>query len=426
MSQETHLPSLIGLPPPRHSHPPMRVFVHLVHGFGGSRWAEAWAKGQMTGILEPLPYGYHQAADENCIVLFSQDGAEGGVVAFLRLGLRRLLGFDLIHTWRNRKRLLSDEIDVVWTHTELEHLAVLLLWRCMARKRRRPKLIAQSVWLYDRWHQLSRAKRWLFAKLLAQADVLSVLSPENFKVAQQLFPRQRVEFIRFGIDSMAMIPAVRREASHPLRILALGRDMHRDWATLIAAVGNWERCEVKIGGKKIPRGLVADVANVALVEPATARDIPDLFAWADLMILPLKRNLHASGITVLAEAVSSGVPVICTDTGGLRAYFSDDEVYYVPPTDPRALRLAVEELGGNTQMRFSLAKKAQQRMIAEELNSRAYARRHREISFELVYGKTDPAVSGYESIRDSDNQQSVSAAHAYQAVATAKRHAQLS
>jgi hypothetical protein len=32
--------------------------------------------------------------------------------------LRRIVGFDLIHAWRNRKGLFA--ADIVWTHTELK------------------------------------------------------------------------------------------------------------------------------------------------------------------------------------------------------------------------------------------------------------------------------------------------------------------
>jgi hypothetical protein len=35
------------------------------------------------------------------------------------------------------------------------------------------------------------------------------------------------------------------------------------------------------------------------------------------MIMSLKPNLHASGITVILESIILGVPVVCTDSGGL-------------------------------------------------------------------------------------------------------------
>ncbi len=55
------------------------------------------------------------------------------------------------------------------------------------------------------------------------------------------------------------------------------------------------------------------------------------------MCVPLKHNKHASGITVVQEAVLSGVPVVATLRAGLDAYFSHDEIRYVQPDNPIAL-----------------------------------------------------------------------------------------
>ncbi len=62
-----------------------------------------------------------------------------------------------------------------------------------------------------------------------------------------------------------------------------------------------------------------------------------MFDWADLVVVPLKPNLHASGITVIEEAVILGLPVICSHAGGLEAYFSAEEVFYVEGGGSRAI-----------------------------------------------------------------------------------------
>ena len=101
----------------------MRVFVFLGHGFGARQWTERWSNGEIPGLNERLPYGYHHAAGKDCIVEYSEDANENRLTELARRGMRRLLGCDLVHAWRNRKALFA--ADVVWTHTELEHLAVL-------------------------------------------------------------------------------------------------------------------------------------------------------------------------------------------------------------------------------------------------------------------------------------------------------------
>jgi glycosyltransferase involved in cell wall biosynthesis len=360
----------------------IKVFVHLVHGFGVNRWSEAWAKGEMPGILDKLPYGYYHAADDQYEIHYSEDVNESWVTRFIRLALRRALGFDLLHAWRNRVGL--HEADIVWTHTELEHLAALCLWR-LTNPVSRPRLIAQSVWLYDRWSEYSPPKRWLYKTLLAKADILTVLSPDNLARARELFPNKPVEFVRFGIDSGAIRPAVKRIRHKPLRVLSLGRDMHRDWDTLIQAIkpcGDWH---LRIAATQNAPGLAAQSDKIELIKATTAKEVFDLYAWADLVVLPLRANMHASGITVLAEAALSGVPVIASDTGGLRSYFSGREVKYVAVGDFLALRHAIRALADDDDLRFRLACAAQERILSDDLSSKSYALRHREISDRLLF-----------------------------------------
>lgn len=360
----------------------VRVFVHLVHGFGAKRWSEAWARGELPGILDRLPYGYYHAADDHYDVQYSEDGYESRATRFVRLALRRALGFDLLHAWRNRVGLCG--ADIVWTHTELEHLAVLCLWR-LTSPAPRPRLIAQSVWLYDRWNSFSAPKRWLYKALLAQADILTVLSPDNLIKARELFPDTPVEFVRFGIDSGSIVPAVRRIRHRPFRVLSLGRDMHRDWNTLIEAIRPCDDCHLRIASTQNAPRFGSTSGNIELVRPTTSREVFDLYAWADIVALPLRANLHASGITVLAEAALSGVPVIASDTGGLRSYFSNREVRYVPVGDSLAMRKAIRDLADDDNLRFQLARAAQERILSDDLSSKAYARRHRDISARLLF-----------------------------------------
>ena len=362
----------------------LRVFVLLAHSFGAQSWRDRWRRGELAGIQEQLPYGYFHCDGEYCQVRYSEDAPENPLIRFLRMSLRRLLGFDVIHAWSNRQGIR--DADVVWTHTELEHLAVLLLFRLGLARQGRPKLIAQSVWLYDRWHQLSALRRWAYRRLLVGADILTTLSPENLEIARQLFPTQRVELVTFGIDSSEMRPARRREIRRPVHILSLGNDMHRDWDTLIKACRGWNECDVKIGGKRIGRSLrrhTRNFSNLEIVTPGSTAELRQLYEWADLVVIPLKHNSHVSGITVISEAIISGVPVICTDTGGLRSYFSGDEVRYIPLAEPDHLRIAIEELSRNDDLRFAIARRAQARIVNSDLNSRAFAHRHYELSRSL-------------------------------------------
>ena len=94
-----------------------QVHVHLFYGADPSRYR----KGENIGCL----YGYHHAESAEFALDYSRDQHEIAPVRFVRRALKAALGFDFIHTWRNRRAILQS--DVIWTHTEQEHLAVALL-----------------------------------------------------------------------------------------------------------------------------------------------------------------------------------------------------------------------------------------------------------------------------------------------------------
>ena len=56
---------------------PVRVFVHLAHGFGASRWRAKWDRGEIVGLNDRLPYGYFRAEEYGCSVEYSEDGRDG-------------------------------------------------------------------------------------------------------------------------------------------------------------------------------------------------------------------------------------------------------------------------------------------------------------------------------------------------------------
>jgi glycosyltransferase involved in cell wall biosynthesis len=371
---------------PSTNHLTPRVFVFLAHGFGAS-----WARGELPGINEAMPYGYHHGREEGCIINYSEDTPEGSFRRLMRLGLRRWLGFDMIHAWRNRNRLRN--ANVIWAHTELESLAALALLR-LQRGASRPRMIAQSIWLYGRWPELGLLKHWLYRRLLRHADVLTVQCEANQVAARRLFPDAHVQMVRFGTDIDKAVPVKPRPLHHPIRILSLGRDMHRDWATLIGAVGHLPEFEVRIGAAKIDRRLAASGGNLKLVKPPSEQ-LAELYQWADLLVIALKPNIHISGITVLTEATLFGVPVVCTDTGGLREYFDDKCVRYVPVGDAEAMRRAINELVANDSLRFELARNAQAHLIESDLSTRDRAKRLASLSRSLLSNNLEESGEGH-------------------------------
>lgn len=373
---------------------PIRVFVHLAHGFGAAQWQAKWDRGEIIGLNERLPYGYFWAQENGCVVEYSEDCREIALGAAFRLGVRLLLGFDFVHAWRNRRGICAAEI--VWTATESQYLAVLLLLRCRSRGHR-PKVIAQSIWLFDSWSRLARLKRSLYSRLIADAAVLTVHSEEGLKVARALFPRQRSMFMPYGIRADGMVSRAQRIVRPPIRVLSAGSDRHRDWATLVAALRDRADAELRIVAPRLPAGLKLG-ANVSLVHPKTNQEYVDLYHWADVVALALNPNLHGSGITVIEEATVLGVPVVVTDIGGLSSYFSDQEIRYVPATHPAAMREAIVALADDDDERVRMVERAQRRMLEAGLTSRGFAQRHAELSRQLLCDANLPVEEGSRSL----------------------------
>lgn len=354
------------------------AFVHVAYGYDARKWRENWRAGKVPGLNEEFPYGYHRAAQYGAHVAYATDHPESKPTKFLRYGLRAILGFDFLHAWRNREEIFRSH--VVWTHTESQSLAILALFA--VSKRARPKLIGQAVWLIDEWRRLNPLRKWLFKKLLAKADILSFLSPLNAARAAKLFPNTRIEFLKFGINpDYPTLPRTKPEG-RKIRVLSAGNDRHRDWATLIEAADKATDIELRIlSGTYKPRGAHA---NITVLKVDNNRDLFAQFEWADMIMLPLKPNFHASGITVLEEAAILGVPAISTKAGGLEAYFPQGDVLYVEPGNAGQIRDTVRKLAADPELREALVANSKRRLTAAGLTSSDYARRHVELTRELL------------------------------------------
>ncbi|MBB2201007.1 glycosyltransferase family 4 protein [Gluconacetobacter tumulisoli] len=361
---------------------PIRAFVQLSYGYGATTWHARWQEGRILGLNEEYAYGYLRASEPGFTVTQSEDAPEGVPGRLVRYSVRLLLGFDFIHAWRNRAAIFAS--DVVWTHTESQSLAVQLLLRLFPR-RRHPRTIAQSVWLIDRWSTESRKNRFVFRNLLSRADILTFLSPCNMAQAASLFPDQRVVLMEFGIriDEMIARPPHSPAPGTPVRVLSLGNDRHRDWTTLLQATSDLP-CQVTVATTdRAARRTLATAAHVTLATLSNNTELFDLYDQADLVVVPVGPNQHASGITAIQEATARGVPVIATDVGGLRHYFGDDAIRYVPVGDAPALARAITELAADPAAQATMVAHAQQRM-RDSLNSRAYVARHVALSRDLL------------------------------------------
>lgn len=369
--------------------PPLKVFVHLAFGQDVEHLRRLKEKGDLAGVGEETPYGYGRADAMGCSVEFSRQAKDPSPLwTAMRFICRGLLGFDYMHARHNAAAALKS--DIVWTHTESQFLAMALVFALRGPSAPRPKLLGQSVWFFDNWPRLDPVRKRIYRWLIGYVDILTVHSPENLAVARRLFPDKRAELVRFGIPSENPAP-LRRRGGPPWRIIALGNDRHRDWKTAIDAFAGAPDIELRLHTRSLPEGPVKDAPNVTVSILKTNEALAAAFAAADLMIVPLKPNLHASGATALQEGALFGAPMVVTRVGGLDAYFDETEVSYVPPFSPEAMREAARRLLAEPDTAYAQARAAQTRMTAPDRGARRYIEQHVELSRELCAA---PATAG--------------------------------
>lgn len=310
-----------------------RVAVILRYGLAPSDWRARHAAGE---VRSETPYGYHHA-EADVDLLWSDDHDEGDLTRRWRLLLKRALGFDLVHVWRNRS--LIRRADIVWTHTEREHLGVALL-KALAPRRYRARSIAQSVWLWDSWEGMSALRRRLFTRLLGRHDVEVVLSRVNLTTSRAGAPDRTVIRVPFG-SHFATGGRSGGPLPSPPRVLVIGNDRHRDWDAMARVAALVPEAQFDIVSRSDDARVVNWPANAALREMTQAELIESAYRDATVVAIPLRDNQHASGCTVAIEAVSAGVPVVATDVGGIDEYLADAPASLVPIGDIDAFADAI-------------------------------------------------------------------------------------
>jgi glycosyltransferase involved in cell wall biosynthesis len=365
-----------------------KVHVHLFYGAD----PRFYRKGDDIGCL----YGYHYAESDAFALTYSQDARERAPMRLLRRGLKAVLGFDFIHTLRNRDEILRS--DVIWTHTEHEYLSVALLLLLKGRKAS-PALLAQSVWLLDKWPEYGMLRRWAYRKLIARADVLTTHASANAALCRKYLGRDAVQ-VYYGLNTRDFpVQAPTQWVPHtPLRIAAIGNDRDRDWETLINAFGNDARYTVRLATRRrVPATLRASNVDIA---PATGiRKQRELYDWADVIVVPLRPNTHVSGITVMLEAAAVGKPMIVTDVGGLQEYFTASQAAYVPPFDSAALREAAEGLVAAPQDAQRQAQATAHQLVSRDLTTQEFARQHVRITQDLLQRRASPRGRSVDDAR---------------------------
>ncbi len=220
-------------------------------------------------------------------------------------------------------------------------------------------------------------RRLLAGSLRAAAGVVCFGEAQRRELLELTgLPDRQVETVLFGVDErfFAFTPA-------PLDgyVLAVGRDLARDYATLAAAARGLDARVV----------VVADPRNLAGISFPDNVETRSSLSWADFratyeaascVVVPMRRDgfrygSEASGLTAYLEAAAVGRAVVASDRSVLADYLEPGRTgVCVPAEDPAALREGIERVLGDETLARRLGAAARQ-AVEERLTTRRLAAR---------------------------------------------------
>jgi glycosyltransferase involved in cell wall biosynthesis len=270
--------------------------------------------------------------------------------------------------WNARELTVPFEVgrsDVLFTP-----LAALLP---LASRGRRLPVVAINFGLNLIWRRATRARRELLRRSLRAAACLICLGESQRRelVERAQLDPERVVTMLIPVDDRFFRPEERDGAT----VLAVGKDLARDYGTLAAAGVDAEVHVVahprNLAGIQVP-------PNMRVLQGLPSVALRDEYARAACVVLPQRDDAYAfgsegGGLMALLEAMAMGRPIVASDRAILHDYVDDGvEALLVPPEDPDALRAAIERVLGDRELARSLGAAARAR-VERAHTSRGFA-----------------------------------------------------
>jgi glycosyltransferase involved in cell wall biosynthesis len=216
-------------------------------------------------------------------------------------------------------------------------------------------LVMLSVWLSPPKKALFLRRLKVHSHLRAIVNYGSVQM--EYAAAALGVPRDKLFLVSQPVDERFWRPPAAPVQEH---VLAAVGSEGRDYPTLLRAVRGLDvQVELAVGhsfsasgdrrGKEVG-ARIGDVEreglppNVSLTTLSPSR-LRELYARARFLIVPLQNLDYDAGVTAIVEAMAMSKAVIVTRTRGqVDVLRHGEQGLYVPPGDPRAMRVAIEYL----------------------------------------------------------------------------------
>jgi glycosyltransferase involved in cell wall biosynthesis len=276
-------------------------------------------------------------------------------------------------TWHARELVLPFELrDVDVVVTPLSKVLPLT-----ARVARGPKILVVSYHLVTTFERTGPAKRAVLRKsLAAAAGVLTISAASRERLIEHgRLPPEKVFVAHLGVDERWWQPLPLPENGH---LLAVGRDLARDYATLARAVAGLDLKTVIVAKAENLRGISLP-DNVEVRSNISQPELLAAYAGASCVVVPMvgaddPRGSENSGTTALLEGMASARPTVVTRRPYLDDYVDPAATSTVDPGDADELRNAITSIltDAERQRSMGLAGRA---LVEERFTTRLFARR---------------------------------------------------
>ena len=244
--------------------------------------------------------------------------------------------------------------------------------------RGKPAIVAFNVQLCTTYLRASRPRRRLMGAALrsAQAVVCFASAQRDLLLDQHDLDSDRVHVVPFGVDERFYRP---RPTPSNGYVLAVGRDMARDYGTFTRALAGLDVHAIIVASERNLTDVTVP-SNVELRLDVSYPELRELYAGAECVVLPTRHEGYqygadCSGQTVLLDAMAMGRPVVASERSTLSDYVSEPETaLIVPPENPPALRAAIERLLGDRALADRIGA-AGRDLVERELTTMHMARR---------------------------------------------------
>jgi glycosyltransferase involved in cell wall biosynthesis len=234
----------------------------------------------------------------------------------------------------------------------------LAFWQKLLFQRRPRHVVLQFIMREKTTALSSRLKyaamQWCFSSL--HRVICSARREAEYYQAVFQWPCGRAAFVPFHTSRTLLEPG---EVFDEGFVLAAGRSF-RDYPTLLAALGTDGPRAIVVA----PRRAVSappEVKTLEVLEEISLPELDRLIRRARIVVVPLFDTNVSSGQLVLLHAMALGKPVIATRTSGTEDYIeSFVNGVLVPPSDPDALRKAIDRLMLDVRLRKELGDRARE------------------------------------------------------------------